>query len=204
MKSRPAGLLKGFVDHPARLGYIVMVILLNAVAAIRIPEVGKKRTEPRIVVHRQHLTVVLMQVITILIVIVAPYCDRRGTAVLVESGTTRYLGLAMYAVGFLMMHWAEASLGKLFTMEVSIQEGQTLVTNGPYRYLRHPRYLGVDIFVFGISLLYLSWPGLILSVAMTLVLLWRIHDEEAFMSEEFGPDWEAYCRRSWRVIPFVF
>jgi protein-S-isoprenylcysteine O-methyltransferase Ste14 len=37
-----------------------------------------------------------------------------------------------------------------------------------------------------------------------LVLAWRIHDEEALLREEFGADWEAYSRRSWRVIPFVY
>ncbi len=38
----------------------------------------------------------------------------------------------------------------------------------------------------------------------TLVLLWRIRDEEALLRREFGPAWDAYAERSWRLIPFVF
>jgi protein-S-isoprenylcysteine O-methyltransferase Ste14 len=39
---------------------------------------------------------------------------------------------------------------------------------------------------------------------LALVLLWRIYDEEALMHGEFGPDWEAYCMRSWRLLSFVY
>jgi protein-S-isoprenylcysteine O-methyltransferase Ste14 len=36
------------------------------------------------------------------------------------------------------------------------------------------------------------------------VLLWRIRDEEALMRREFGPAWEVYRRRSWRLVPLIF
>lgn len=39
-------------------------------------------------------------------------------------------------------------------------------------------------------------------MAMMMVLLWRIHDEEALMRAEFGTAWEAYSRKSWRLVPF--
>jgi protein-S-isoprenylcysteine O-methyltransferase Ste14 len=65
------------------------------------------------------------------------------------------------------------------------------VTGGPYRY---PRYLGIIVFTTGISLVFRSW----------LALIWRIRDEEALMQRSFGKDWEAYSRRSWRLIPLVY
>jgi protein-S-isoprenylcysteine O-methyltransferase Ste14 len=106
-------------------------------------------------------------------------------------------------LGFIGMHWAEATLDKQFSVEVTIQEGHRLVTDGPYRYLRHPRYLGIILFTTGISLVFRSWLTLIFIAVLTLVLIWRIHDEEALLHQEFGPDWEAYSQRSWRLIPFV-
>ncbi len=39
---------------------------------------------------------------------------------------------------------------------------------------------------------------------LALVLLWRIHDEEAFMQQAFGAEWETYARASWRLVPFVY
>ena len=65
-------------------------------------------------------------------------------------------------------------------------------------------FVGLPLVGLGISLVYRSWLALILVAALTLVLLWRIHDEEAFMHQEFGIDWEAYSKRSWRLIPFVY
>ena len=79
-----------------------------------------------------------------------------------------------------------------------------LVTGGPCRFLRHPRYLGIIVFVAGIALVFHSWVGLILDVAIILVLVWRIRDEEALMHTEFGAEWEAYSRQTWRLAPFLF
>jgi len=36
------------------------------------------------------------------------------------------------------------------------------------------------------------------------ILLFRIHDEERLMQEAFGQEWQAYARRSWRLIPFLY
>jgi protein-S-isoprenylcysteine O-methyltransferase Ste14 len=194
----------GFISHPARLIYTVLSVVLQVVVVIKIPGIGRSCGKGEKSVPRQRLAVALMQVISLAIVIAAPYSDRREIAVLSEGEIVRYLGLSMYALGIIAMHWAEAFLGKQFSIEISIQEGHRLVTDGPYRYLRHPRYLGVIIFITGISLVYRSWLALILVAAMTLVLIWRIHDEEALLHQEFGTEWEAYSKRSWRLIPFVY
>lgn len=103
-----------------------------------------------------------------------------------------------------MMNWSEASLGKQFSIQVTVQENHQLVTDGPYRFLRHPRYLGIIMFNLGIALVYRSWMAMILVAALTLVLLWRIHDEESLMHQEFGADWDVYARKSWHLIPFVY
>jgi len=102
------------------------------------------------------------------------------------------------------MNWTEASLGEQFSVQVTVQEGHKLVANGLYRYLRHPRYLGIAVYSVGVCLVFDSWLALILAAALTLVLLWRVHDEEAFMHQESGLDWETYCRGSWRLFPFVY
>jgi protein-S-isoprenylcysteine O-methyltransferase Ste14 len=195
--------LQGFISNPARLGYIVLVVLLQLFIVIKMPEVGQSRAGEKIV-RRQRLAVVVIQVISIAMVIAAPYGDRRNIAVLTEGGNLRYIGLVMFSLGLIVTTWAEAKLGKLFSTEVTIQKGHKLVTGGLYQYLRHPRYLGMLVFSIGISLVFRSWLTLLLVTAMTLVLLWRIHDEEALMHEEFGSDWEAYSQRSWRLIPFVY
>ena len=56
--------------------------------------------------------VVLMQALTLAIIILAPFCDRRGIAVFGDFAPIRYFGLMLFALGFIRMNWAEATLGK--------------------------------------------------------------------------------------------
>jgi protein-S-isoprenylcysteine O-methyltransferase Ste14 len=196
--------IAGFLAHPARLTYVVLVLLLNAFAAIRIPEVGKSRGEQKTTVRRQHFAVILLQVFSLSVTLLGPFCDRRAIAIVAGLDIVRYAGLVLYVFGFLIMHMAEACLGKQFSLEVAIQAGHRLVTDGPYRYLRHPRYLGIIIFAAGIALTFRSWLALTLDGAIVLVLLWRIRDEESLMLQEFGKDWVTYSAKTWRLLPFLY
>jgi protein-S-isoprenylcysteine O-methyltransferase Ste14 len=195
--------LDGFLADPARATYLVLVTVLNAVIAIRHPEVGEVRSQGTQTVRRQRLVVLLLQVSSVALVLVGPYCDRRGIAV-IGTEAFRWVGVALYGVGLLVMHWAQMTLGPQFSLQVEIQEGHRLVTDGLYRRIRHPRYLGIVVFSTGIALVFASWLALAVVVVVGLVLIWRIHDEETLMHREFGTEWDAYSKRTWRLCPFVF
>jgi len=192
-----------FFANPSRFAFTVFVILLNLFASIRLPEVGKEKPREKTVVARQNIAVVLMQVLSILLVVVAPWSDKHDVGVFSQSGWIRWTGLALYAAGYLIMHFTEAYLGTQFSVKVALQEGHRLVTTGPYAVIRHPRYLGVLIFLTGISLVFRSWAGLIGVAGMVAVITWRIVDEEAMMKEEFGAAWDDYAGRTRRMIPGV-
>jgi protein-S-isoprenylcysteine O-methyltransferase Ste14 len=195
---------QGFIGHPARLGYVVLVVLLQVIVVIKLPEVGSRRGKKEKITLRDRLTLVPLQVIPLAIVLVAPYSDRHSIAALGDIEIIRYLGLVLFCLGFIGMHWAEAQLDRQFSVYVTIQEDHKLITEGPYRYLRHPRYLGIILFTTGISLVFRSWLALLLVATLTLVLIWRIRGEEALMRQQFGTDWETYSQKSWRLIPFVY
>lgn len=194
----------GFFTDLARLGYVALTVLTQAIVVLLIPGVGKGSGTGKALVRRQRVALIVLQVLSLTLVFGAPYCDRRNIAVLGSSDALRYVGLLLYLSGMLIMHWAEAILGRQFSVDVTIQEGHRLITDGPYRYLRHPRYLGVLIFSVGIALVFRSGLALLLVAALTLVLVWRIYDEETLLHRQFGDEWEAYSRRSWRLIPFVY
>jgi protein-S-isoprenylcysteine O-methyltransferase Ste14 len=196
--------VRGFLANPVRLAYCVAVTVLAAVASVRIPEVGKQRAIAQKTVGRQRLAVLLLQIVPLAMVAVAPWGDRRGVGVLDDVIGVRSAGLVLYACGFLLMHWAEAHLGRLFSVQVELQEGHRLVTDGPYRLVRHPRYVGVLLFLPGIALVFRSWLALALGAPVLLVLLWRIADEETLMREEFGVEWDTYARRTARLLPRIW
>ena len=93
---------------------------------------------------------------------------------------------------------------RLYSPEVTIQQNHQLITHGPYRHIRHPRYLGVLLLTLGLPLTFRSWVGVLMCPAVVAVILLRIRDEETLMQREFGQEWEAYCERSWLLIPWVY
>lgn len=112
---------------------------------------------------------------------------------------------ALVAGALTLRLWSIRTLGAFFTSTVRVQQGQTVVDSGPYCLLRHPSYTGALLTTLGISIGLASVVG----VALTLLLgvpayLYRIHVEEKALAEGLGDPYSAYCRRTWRLIPYVY
>ena len=96
------------------------------------------------------------------------------------------------------------ALAKQFSIEVTLQIDHKLIQSGPYKVIRHPRYLGILVFFTGISLTFRSLLGIMLVMVLAAVLVWRVFAEEKMMHQEFGKEWEAYRAKTWRLIPYLF
>ena len=116
----------------------------------------------------------------------------------------RWLGALLFIVGGALRLWPVFVLGKRFSGLVAIQPGHRLVTEGIYRSLRNPSYLGMMVIGIGWALAFRSGVGLILVALMLIPLIARIHSEEALLRAQFGSEYEAYCARSWRLIPGLY
>ena len=78
-----------------------------------------------------------------------------------------------------------------------------LIETGVYGLARHPVYGGGIIGVLGWALLHGSWPGLLGSAVVGVFFNAKANVEEAWLSERF-PEYGAYRRRVWKLIPFVY
>jgi protein-S-isoprenylcysteine O-methyltransferase Ste14 len=195
---------RGFFASPGRLAYCVAVAVLGAIGSARSPEVGRPREAARGTVGRQRVALLLLQIVPLALVALGPWGDRRGVGVFADAAGLRAAGVVLYVCGFLVMHRAEAHLGRLFSVQVELQQGHRLVTDGPFRLVRHPRYLGILLFLPGIALVFRSWLALALVAPVLAVLLWRIADEDALLERAFGAEWKAYARRTARLVPRVW
>jgi protein-S-isoprenylcysteine O-methyltransferase Ste14 len=195
---------RGFFQNAARLSYVLMMLILTLLVVLFVPEQRRGREAGKKIVNRQKLVITLLQTISLAVVIVAPYCDRREIAVMGLGAALRWFGLGMSFIGFGFMNWAIIALKDQFSMDVTIQENHQLITNGPYRYLRHPRYMGIILFLSGVSMVFHSWIAFVFALASVPVLIWRIQDEEELMHQEFADEWQTYTKRSWRLIPYVY
>ena len=82
-----------------------------------------------------------------------------------------------------MRLWPVFVLGNRFSGLVAIQEGHTLVTNGIYRKIRNPSYLGLLLGALGWSLAFRSWAGVILTAIMIPPLVARMTSEERLLHD---------------------
>jgi len=116
----------------------------------------------------------------------------------------RWLGALLFILGGALRMWPVFVLGKRFSGLVAIQPGHRLVTEGIYRNLRNPSYLGMLVIAVGWALAFRSGVGLLLAALTLIPLIARIEAEEALLRAQFGAEYEAYCTRSWRLVPGVY
>jgi protein-S-isoprenylcysteine O-methyltransferase Ste14 len=113
----------------------------------------------------------------------------------------RWIGVGLAVMSIPLLVWVHHTLGKHWSTSVQLQEGHTLVTSGPYRWVRHPMYTVLFAFFAGVSLISALWLIVPLAVGSILMLYTRIDKEEAMMIEQFGDAYRAYMRRTGRLLP---
>ena len=116
-----------------------------------------------------------------------------------------YPGIALMLLGIFLRQWSIALLGGFFSALVSVQEGQTIIRKGPYRYVRHPSYTGAIMIFTGIGLAILSWGSvLVLLLVSFAVYGYRIRIEEKTLVERFGEEYVRYMAETKMLVPFIF
>jgi protein-S-isoprenylcysteine O-methyltransferase len=113
-------------------------------------------------------------------------------------------GMLLVGLAIVLRQWAIATLGSYFVGEVTVRPEQTVVSRGPYRWLRHPSYTGLWLEMVGIGLAAGNALGLTMCLIMPLVgILRRIRGEERELLANL-PGYPDYARRTWRLVPYVW
>jgi protein-S-isoprenylcysteine O-methyltransferase Ste14 len=152
---------------------------------------------------RKRWLLVPVTLITVLLAWLPAYTDRRDLWTL-DGDAVRYLGLVLFIAGCVLRVGPIFALGRRFTWPLASQEEHRLVTTGFYRYIRHPSYLGALMGTIGLVLVFRSGIGLPLVGLLVPIFFWIIPEEEARLRAEFGEDYAAYQRQTWRLLPFLY
>jgi protein-S-isoprenylcysteine O-methyltransferase Ste14 len=113
------------------------------------------------------------------------------------------LGMAVVAAGMAVALWAAAYIKEAFLGEVEPRlDG--LVQSGPYRFVRHPVYLGITIALVGVTVALRSWPGMLGALLLFLPSeIYRAGLEERALSRRFGSEWKDYAARTGFILPRI-
>jgi protein-S-isoprenylcysteine O-methyltransferase Ste14 len=80
-----------------------------------------------------------------------------------------------------------------------------LVTNGIFKYIRHPHYTSLLIVGFGLALFFCSLAALLVATIAVPIMIWSIVDEEKLLIKQYGEEYKEYMKNvPWRIIPKIF
>ncbi len=113
----------------------------------------------------------------------------------------RWFGLVLIGFWGVLLVWTFRNLGRNLTDTVVTRKVHTLVTTGPYRYVRHPVYLAFFFAIAGGSIVAANWFVLIAGVIPSTFLIARTRIEEEKLIERFGDEYRTYVSTTGRFWP---
>ena len=118
---------------------------------------------------------------------------------------TLMTGSILFGSGLLLRLWSIRTLGHFFTYEIGIRSRHTIITKGPYRWIRHPSYTGYLLLIVGIAVAYASLFCVLLAVTFPgLFFIHRIKAEEAMLLKHFGEPYRQYMKKTKRLLPQIY
>jgi protein-S-isoprenylcysteine O-methyltransferase Ste14 len=116
-----------------------------------------------------------------------------------------WLGL-LVQISFVVLFFAShRQLGKNWSISLEIRDKHELVTDGLYRFVRHPMYSSFWLWGIAQALLIPNWiAGLAGLAGVAFLYFMRVGPEEAMMRKTFGPAYDDYAARTGRVVPRIF
>ena len=124
---------------------------------------------------------------------------------IVDETWILYLGELLIVIGILFRYMIIKSLGKYFTVDVTIRQDHKIKKEGFYKYLRHPSYAFSLLTSLGLGLYLNNWLSLIFAfVPQFLAFAYRIKIEEQALVEQFGDEYLEYRKSTKKLIPFIY
>lgn len=116
-----------------------------------------------------------------------------------------WLGLILFVGSLWLFYRVHRELGRNWSDSLEVREQHALVTDGLYRYVRHPMYSAFFMWALAQALLLPNWiAGPAGLIGFGTLFLFRVGREEQMMLQSFGDDYRAYMKRTARLIPGIY
>jgi protein-S-isoprenylcysteine O-methyltransferase Ste14 len=131
----------------------------------------------------------------------APRWIRWSVVELPDAG--RWAGGVLGLAGLFLLWQSQRAMGKNFAPTLEMKEDHQLVTEGPYRWVRHPMYIAFLLMISGAGVLAQNWfMELTGTLLIGSVMMLRIPREEALLADRFGEEYAEYRKKTPCLIPF--
>jgi protein-S-isoprenylcysteine O-methyltransferase Ste14 len=139
------------------------------------------------------LVLVIIQVGTIIALFIKnpPVCDHPVL-----------IGVQVASLLLLAWTWFNLVPGKFHIIPDAMKDAR-LVTTGPFRFIRHPMYLGLFLYLVPLVINYFSYLRLIILIVFLANMIIKLLYEENLLMKKF-PEYATYMKRSYRLIPLIF
>ena len=179
----------------------VPMLILGLALYLKAPELLKKRLNMKETQKDQVWVVALSGVLFIAAFLAAGFDFR--------FGWTRVPGWLVWAAAVVQLGsyglYAEVLRENAYlSRTVEVQEGQTVIDTGLYGIVRHPMYTATILMSLAIPLVLGSWLSFLPMLLYPVIIIRRIHGEEALL-EEGLPGYREYKQKvRWRLIPYIW
>jgi protein-S-isoprenylcysteine O-methyltransferase Ste14 len=122
-----------------------------------------------------------------------------------QINSVTVIGFIFLLIGICFRVWSINVLGKNFTATVKITREHELIKTGPYKFIRHPSYLGAFVAIIGCPVFLNNTYTIFIScIAMMVAYYFRINVEEKTLSNHFGKYYEDYKKDTYRLLPLIW
>jgi protein-S-isoprenylcysteine O-methyltransferase Ste14 len=115
----------------------------------------------------------------------------------------RWLGVLISIVGTVFWIYSQIVLGRYWSPQLQIQNEHKIISEGPYKYIRHPIYTAMMVWVIGLVLFTANILFVILALTFFIFFVARVPKEEKMMIETFGDIYTKYMKDTGRYLPKI-
>lgn len=112
-----------------------------------------------------------------------------------------WIAVPILGAGFWLFWYSHKTIGRYWSMQVQLKKAHRLVTDGPYRYVRHPLYTALFLGYLGTLLALQSWTLVAWFPVFVASYVLFAREEQQIMERGFGEAYRAYCRRTGMFLP---
>jgi len=187
--------------------YLFLFIVTEIIVGLVLPFILIKGEKGKIIELKLYSLVgfILYVLVGMTLIVILASIDYYYNFSLFDYNLGYSIGFILFILGLILQGIAEATLGKYYLPSIGTVEGQKIIKNGIYKYIRHPGYLGEIIIFFGLGFVTYSLLGILGAFIVSLMVYFgEVVPEEKYMLEKFGREYEEYMKETFRFIPYIF